>query len=196
MRDETDRSRDVGIADDPVLQVVFVCTGNQLRSPVAAAEFRAAAGGAAVDVYSYGTQAADATRVASWAHDAAAAAGVDLSGHRQMPIGGQDLGDADLVVGFERKHISRAVLDAGAIRARAFTLGELVGRLEQARRLPLWTPDLRAPERIALAHSLRLRQPELPSEILDPAALSRRKAARLAREVSRLSRSLAVLLFR
>ena len=55
--------------------------------------------------------------------------GVDLSGHRARRLAAEHLDGVDLVVGFEQIHVRQAVIDAGADRARVFTLGELVGLL-------------------------------------------------------------------
>jgi len=57
-------------------------------------------------------------------------AGIDLSGHRARALARVDMAAADLVIGFERKHVAAAVVDAGVPYERAFTLIELVRLLE------------------------------------------------------------------
>jgi protein-tyrosine phosphatase len=74
--------------------------------------------------------------------------GIDLSSHRARRLG--ELSDHDLVLGFERKHVMAAVVDAGAAVERTFTLSELVELL--IGRVP---SPADARERIAEAHAAR-----------------------------------------
>ncbi len=112
------------------LRVVFVCTGNRFRSPLAAEIFRRSARSLPVDVSSVGILELGAAPPLTEAVEEARRLGLDLSAHRARPLSSTSLADADLVVGFERMHIVAAVVDAGAARERTFTLPELVELVE------------------------------------------------------------------
>jgi protein-tyrosine-phosphatase len=150
---------------DGVVRIVFVCTGNQARSALAAALLRRHAGELPVLVESRGTSAVHGAPALSQMLVAGAALGLDLSDHRAALLGRGDLADADLVVGFEQYHVAAAVVDGGARRSRTFTLPELV---ELAQAPPDDVTDVR--ERVALvtedAHARRAQG--APLEIDDP----------------------------
>lgn len=113
--------------------------------------------------------------------------GLDLTSHRARQLG--DLRDRDLVVGFERKHVMAAVVDAGAPLEKTFTLPELVGLLHD-RAGP-------ARDRVAAAHAARpkdFRNRPLP-EIPDPLGLSVPEQRAVARAVEEQVSSLAAALF-
>jgi protein-tyrosine phosphatase len=113
--------------------------------------------------------------------------GLDLTSHRARQLG--DLRDRDLVVGFERKHVMAAVVDAGAAVERTFTLPELVDLLHDRTGLPR--------DRIAAAHSSRpedFRNRPLP-EIRDPLGLSAPQQRAIARTVEEQVSELAAALF-
>jgi protein-tyrosine-phosphatase len=116
--------------------------------------------------------------------------GLDLASHRARQLG--DLGDLDLVVGFERKHVMAAVVDAGAAIERTFTLPELVELLQG-----LSAPPAGARERIAAAHAARppdFRSRPLP-EIRDPLGLPAPEQRAVARAVEEQVTELAAALF-
>jgi protein-tyrosine phosphatase len=169
---------------DDTFDVVFVCTGNQFRSPLAAAVLARETEGLPVRVSSCGTGALDGAAAFAEAAELGTRLSVDLSGHRSRRLG--PLGDADLVVGFERHHVERAVVDAGAPRERAFTLPQLVELLEAH-------PGNGSPgERLA-----RVRPGNMldAPEILDPFGEPSAAQEAIADEVEDLSRRLAVALF-
>ena len=116
--------------------------------------------------------------------------GLDLTSHRARQLG--DLRDRDLVVGFERKHVMAAVVDAGAAVERTFTLPELVELLRG-----LSAPPADARERIAAAHAARppdFRNRPL-AEIRDPLGLSAPEQRAVARTVEVQVSELATALF-
>jgi protein arginine phosphatase len=116
--------------------------------------------------------------------------GLDLTSHRARQLG--DLRDRDLVVGFERKHVMAAVVDAGAAVERTFTLPELVELLRG-----LSAPPAEARERIAAAHAARppdYRNRPL-AEIRDPLGLSAPEQRAVARTVEVQVSELATALF-
>src|SRR5207245_245575 len=111
--------------------IVFVCTGNRFRSPIAEALLRTATHDLPVRVRSVGTLPLSTLPALAEAVDLGHALGIDLSAHRSSSMQGIDLSDAHLVVGFELGHIARAVVDAGADRRRTFLLTEVVTSLER-----------------------------------------------------------------
>jgi len=170
---------------DDTFDVVFVCTGNQFRSPLAAAVFTRETAGFPVRVSSCGTGAIDGARAFDEAEQLATRLSVDLSAHRSRRLG--DLSGADLVVGFERGHVERAVVDGGASRDRAFTLPQLVELLEGA------SSDGSPPERLeALRPGNVLDAPEIE----DPIGLREQRQEEIADEVEKLATRLADALFR
>lgn len=80
--------------------VLFVCTGNTCRSPLAEALTRVEAESrdAHVTVSSAGIYAADGTPASPQSVDAAARRGADLTEHRSKRLGPAALADADLVL--------------------------------------------------------------------------------------------------
>ena len=113
--------------------------------------------------------------------------GLDLSGHRAHRLG--DLREHDLVVGFERKHVMAAVVDAGAPIEQTFTLPELVDLLHDRAGSPR--------ERVAEAHAARpedFRDRPLP-EIRDPLGLPAPEQRAVARAVEEQAAALAGALF-
>ncbi len=116
--------------------------------------------------------------------------GLDLASHRARQLGG--LRDHDLVLGFERKHVTAAVVDGGAAVERTFTLPELVELLRG-----LSAPPADARERIAEAHAARppdFRNRPLP-EIRDPLGLPAPEQRAVARAVEDQVSELAAALF-
>ena len=82
--------------------------------------------------------------------------GLDLSEHRARGLAQVDLSRADLVLGFERRHIKSSVVESGAPREVSFTLPELVGLLGRIPGPPLPSdPAERARVRVRQAHALR-----------------------------------------
>jgi protein-tyrosine phosphatase len=166
------------------LRVVFVCTGNQFRSPLAAAVFEREAAGRAVAVSSCGTAAVEGRAAFAEAVGLLGELSVDLSRHRSRALG--SLADADLVVGFERHHVERAVVDGGAPRERTFTLPQAVELLEAA------AHDGSPRERLA---ALRPGSVFEAPEVEDPIGLPSKRQREIMREVEGLSARLARALF-
>jgi protein-tyrosine-phosphatase len=165
------------------LSVVFVCTGNQFRSPLAAAVFEREAEGS-VRVSSCGISAFDGSPAFAEAVDLLGRLSVDLSHHRSRGL--SDLREADLVIGFERRHVEHAVVDADAPRARTFTLPQAVELLEAAPRngSPRKRIDGLQPGSVL----------EAP-EVEDPIGLPRRRQEAIVAEIEDLARRLAAALF-
>lgn len=90
------------------MKVLFVCSGNICRSPMAAETFRrgaADAGLAHVVVESAGTLGIEGAPAAAEAIAALDEIGIDLSGHRSRGIRASDLRTADLVIAMDSGHL-------------------------------------------------------------------------------------------
>jgi protein-tyrosine-phosphatase len=120
--------------------------------------------------------------------------GLDLSKHRARGLAKVDLSRANLVLGFEERHVRASVVDAGAPREATFTLPELVGLLKRIPGRPLPTdPIERANVRIGQASALRSRR--AAEELGDPLGLTVADQRRIARELARLVSELSAGLF-
>ncbi|MFQ5746866.1 MAG: low molecular weight phosphotyrosine protein phosphatase [Gemmatimonadota bacterium] len=98
-------------------RILFVCTGNTCRSPLAEGLARAAAArlGREVEIRSAGILAMNGAPASRWAEVVADERGVDLSAHRSRPLDGDLLSWADLVVGMAASHLEAArEIDPGA----------------------------------------------------------------------------------
>lgn len=110
---------------DPLVRVLFVCTGNTCRSPLAAAALAAELGddAARIEIASAGTSALDGQPASAGTRDVAAREGIDLSSHRSRRTTAAQVGQADFVFVMEPAH--RAALDAlGAPGERVHVLSE------------------------------------------------------------------------
>lgn len=176
-------------------EIVVVCSGNRFRSPLVAAYLREATKGLPVRVGSAGTLDLGALPALEGAVRAARELDLDLSGHSSRFVGNVALAAADLVLGFERMHVTTAVVDGGVPRDRVFTLPELVSLLEQYEPQAA-DPIERAREAIAQANRARGRDSGLRlPEVDDPIGTSARAQRRTALELIDLSRRLVVELF-
>lgn len=135
--------------------IVIICTGNQIRSPVVEGFVRDFTSDLPVVVSSAGMLDGAGVSAYPVAVEAASKWGIDISIHRSRNLTDASLADADLVLGFEREHVARAVVDGGAASERTFTLPELVDLLELVP--PHKDDDLRARGRTAVARAEELR---------------------------------------
>lgn len=124
--------------------------------------------------------------------------GLDLSGHTAHSLDGVDLGDFQLVLGFERKHVVASVVDARAHIEQTFTLPDAVSLLRTIPGPPLPTnPVERALVRIRQAHAARppgFRDGPM-EELRDPLGLTAPAQRETAQELASLVSELAGLLF-
>ena len=170
------------------LRVVFLCTGNRFRSPLAAAIFEEAATqhGVPVAVESAGTLDVGSRPPFRETIKQAERLGYDISSHRSRPAREVDLSTADLLIGFERSHVAYAVVDAGVAAERAFTLPELVQLLE-FEDVPVRDADRAAGIRLAIeqagARRAALGRTPGSPEIVDPVAVPRRVQVQVADEI-------------
>jgi protein-tyrosine-phosphatase len=190
------RSLGRAYARDGVFEVVLICTGNRVRSPIAEAFLRHLLADLPVQLRSLGTLELGEAPPLPEALEAAAALGFDISGHRACAIHGHDLSGADLVIGFEQRHAATAVVEGGALRERTFLLTELVELLAGSRLQPFGEPVERARKAVAEAHA---RRTELGArtavELADPLGQDRSFYRNTVERVKELSIRLAVGLF-
>jgi len=121
-----------------VQQILFVCSGNTCRSPMAAALLRRALdqhGPDGMTVGSAGTGAVAGTPASEGAYLVALEAGLDLSAHRARPLTADLVRQADLILAMSRSHLRR-VAELGG-EAKSFLLSEFGGD----GRLPAEIPD-------------------------------------------------------
>ena len=107
------------------MQVLFVCSGNTCRSPLAEAALRMELGAdaARVTVGSLGTSALDGAPATPLAIEVAAESGADLGAHRSRRATRDRLAGADVVLAMEASHL-RALERLGADPARCHLLSE------------------------------------------------------------------------
>jgi len=175
---------------DDVFRVVFVCTGNRFRSPLAAALLSQAADGLPIEISSAGTLELRGAKALPEAEEAAVRFGVDLTEHRSRSVTEAPLHDADLVIGFERMHVATAVVDGGARRDRTFTLPELVDLLAGIDSSPSSTPVARARDTVRRAAAARPQDdPKLLSiaELADPLGRSDDEQREIAERLRELT---------
>jgi protein-tyrosine phosphatase len=116
-----------------VTDVLFVCTANMCRSPMAEAIFRERLGGRGTTftVASAGLLEPDRPAIEG-AQRALAGRGLDADEHRSRRLDADLVRAADLILGLERQHVREVVVLEPAAWARAFTLKEVVRRAEAA----------------------------------------------------------------
>jgi len=110
----------------PQFTVLFVCTGNVCRSPLAELLLRQSINTPSIMTFSAGIRALVGHQMPERQQDIAIQLGVEAPGeHRGQQLTVEHVESADLILGMERKHRSEAVkLSPRALR-RTFTLREL-----------------------------------------------------------------------
>jgi protein-tyrosine phosphatase len=181
-----------GAGSERLFGVVFVCSGNRFRSPLAEASLRRAASGLPLAVSSCGTLRLRSGPALSEAVEEAARLGLDLDAHESRCIDERAVADADLVLGFERRHLARA-LELGVPRERAFLLLELVLLLERLGGSPRGAPAERAAAAVAAAHRVRTEDARFttPPDLADPLGKPREYQRYVAERVNGLAERLA-----
>jgi len=111
-----------------IQHVLFVCTGNICRSPLAASLLERAlkSHGLEVEVTSAGTGAWDGAPASEGAYLVGLERGLDLSGHRARLLTRELVEEADLILTMARHH--RARVDELGGEGKVFVLGEYAGK--------------------------------------------------------------------
>jgi protein-tyrosine-phosphatase len=112
--------------------VLFVCTGNVCRSPIAAALFNARTRCASEDhlylARSTGTWALDDEPASAYAIAAMAERGIDLSAHRGQTITRELIEQAAVVIVMTRSHRDALASEFRAARPKIHLMSELIDR--------------------------------------------------------------------
>lgn len=179
-----------------VFVVIFVCTGNRARSALAEGLFRRHTQGIPTTVSSVGTLDVGSVPPLSDATEAGRRLGVDLTGHRARSLARADLTSADLVLGFESRHVASAVVDGGSNPGRTFLLGELVMLLDDTASAEEDAVE-RARAAVADADARRIRHRPDPAApvVKDPLGKTAKVMYRTAEEIDALVRGLVLGLF-
>ena len=177
--------------------IVFVCTGNRFRSPLAEAFVRRLTLGLPVTTESFGTLELEDAPALPEALEIGLQCGLDLSSHRTRHVGHASLDQVDLVLGFDETHVRRAVVDAKAPRRRAFTLRGIARVLPAAEVFPQEDVILRARQALDQLEEMRGAEPESGrrDEMPDPFGRSWNVYRDTAAEIRELSIQLVETLF-
>lgn len=116
------------------MKLLFVCSGNTCRSPMAEAIAKREArqrGIADVEVASAGTSAWDGAPASDGSLLVAIERGVDLSEHRSRPLTAEIVADGDVILAMSPQHLRR-IEELGG-EERAYLLTDYASRGEGAR---------------------------------------------------------------
>jgi protein-tyrosine phosphatase len=158
------------VAPTASFRMLFICTGNRCRSPVAEALVRSLSAEIPLEVRSAGLLELGPVGVPVEMLAVAERFGLDLSAHLSAPLSAIAPPYPDLVLGLERRHAAAAVVEAHLPPERVFTLMEIVRLLQGIAPPQENDPVERARAAVALAHQARRTSPPfLPGEdISDP----------------------------
>lgn len=108
------------------MNILFVCTGNTCRSPIAEALMKEMAKekGLDIKVKSAGIYALDGQEASEEAIRVMQEEGIDISGHRANILYRNLVEDADLILTMSRSHKQQLLSKYGFLKGKIFTLKE------------------------------------------------------------------------
>jgi protein-tyrosine phosphatase len=171
-----------GDADDADFQVLFVCTGNICRSPMAEAFARRELGdhpGAGLSFASAGSHALEGNPATEPGVVAAADRGGDLARHRARELSRRRVRDADLILVMASEHLPFVLAFDRSAADRTFVLGAF------ARALPDLAARVRTPEQLVALAAKKVRAQD-GDDVPDPIGLSPQAYADCAEEIDEL----------
>jgi protein-tyrosine-phosphatase len=113
------------------LRVLFVCTGNIFRSPMAQGFLQALAARRDLELTAASAGTMPGIRpISSNALEAMGDDGLEMREHRSRQLAAEELRQVDLVLCMEREHLRQAVVLEPSAWPKTFTLKELVRRGE------------------------------------------------------------------
>jgi protein-tyrosine-phosphatase len=129
-----------------------------VRSPLAEALVRRLTIGLPVKTESFGTLDLGSVPALPEAVEVGKLCSVDLSAHRARHVRGTSLQASDLVLGFEEQHAREAVVHAGALRSKTFTMRHFSRLLEAL-------PPAAVPDPVARARTVVAQADEYRAEL-------------------------------
>ncbi len=105
------------------MKVLFVCTGNTCRSPMAEGAFNSLKKGA----ISRGLMANEGEAASLNAIEAMKELGMDISGHKSHMLTIEDINEADLILTMTKRHKEAILWAVEDAKDKVFTLGEYAG---------------------------------------------------------------------
>ncbi len=109
--------------------ILFVCTGNTCRSPMAEGLLKkwALETGTRLTVQSAGLAAIDGVPATTEAVEAALEKGIDLSGHLSRPLGKAEILESDLILTMTQRHKEMILKKLPDLKGKVFLLSEYAG---------------------------------------------------------------------
>lgn len=106
-------------------QVVFICTGNTCRSPMAEGLFKHYADDKNMNISSRGLMVFGQTSANETAVDVMKEIGIDITNHLSMPFDKDELEDNALVLTMTRRH--KTVLTQHGCKGQVYSIKEFIG---------------------------------------------------------------------